>query len=300
MKSLLHDYSQYPFPQVSDSLKRKYAAQDLFLHPFGLQKADLTLDFKRSRNFVLSCAVLKNCTATSEGRQIEKDFFLELPICKRIEGLLVIVTKNGASFLELQVKCKNETCGELMEAVFSKEEILNLRSSSDAEDTMRISYSDKEFVLRKPTGQDQLKWLNSSFYDEDETIFSMISTLLTPQSQKNLKSLKTEPDEYIRQISNNMSSFDPLVDFSINLCCPLCKEVNAYNLQLEDILLRILQGKQEQLFNCIHVLASHYHWSEDEILAIGEIRRNYYLEMIEREKSRGLFSSFDAVDKSRL
>jgi hypothetical protein len=42
----------------------------------------------------------------------------------------------------------------------------------------------------------------------------------------------------------------------------------------------------ERLFEEVHVLARHYHWSERDILALTATRRGRYLQLLARDAER--------------
>ncbi len=45
-----------------------------------------------------------------------------------------------------------------------------------------------------------------------------------------------------------------------------------------------LKGDLKELYKEVHTLASHYHWSENEILDLTRNKRKEYLELINNEE----------------
>lgn len=74
----------------------------------------------------------------------------------------------------------------------------------------------------------------------------------------------------------------PEVALAALAVCPAC---GASNEVAVDPYLG-LPAQSEELFTEVHLLASNYHWSEAEILALPRARRQLYLKLIDR--SRGL------------
>ena len=73
---------------------------------------------------------------------------------------------------------------------------------------------------------------------------------------------------------------DPLVDFHLTLVCPGCGQRHDYRVDLEMTALEVLRRAQLRLVDTVHVLASSYHWTEREIIALPPSRRNTYLGLI--------------------
>jgi hypothetical protein len=80
-----------------------------------------------------------------------------------------------------------------------------------------------------------------------------------------------------------MTSFDPLVDFSVASTCPACGATAELPVDLEELALSRFAVRQRALLQEVHVLASRYGWSEDDILALPPARRARYVRMIEDE-----------------
>jgi hypothetical protein len=55
---------------------------------------------------------------------------------------------------------------------------------------------------------------------------------------------------------------------------------NDIAIDLCEVALTTLRRLQRQLIVMVHRLASHYHWSEQEIFAVPHWRRKEYLELI--------------------
>jgi hypothetical protein len=61
----------------------------------------------------------------------------------------------------------------------------------------------------------------------------------------------------------------------------VCDVPTEVRIDLEDIALTRLQQQQRALLREIHVLASHYGWTEAQILAVAPARRARYLSLID-------------------
>lgn len=276
-----HRYS-VPFPQNPDSIRAKYSINGLSLRPFGIFEDDLEVDFNQKIRPHLVTQILGCCTRDKNGKTPDQTFFWDLTIGKRVEGLLTIATLGDSSDWPVHLRCLNEACRQQMEIEISVEELASLQHRTD--DPFIIRVGDESLTLRKPTGGDQLKWLKTSFTDEDAAVKAMIQTLVLDNEKASLQECPM-PDVWVQTINRTMEEFDPLVNFSLLVYCPYCEKENEYEIDLEELSLRKLHKSQLYLLKTLHRLAIHYHWSEQQIFSIPPWRRSHYLALIEKEKN---------------
>ncbi len=271
------------FPTVPGSIGTRYSVKELSLRPFGLFKEDLEIDFNEKRRPCLITGILACCTRDRNKGTPENDFFWDLTIGKRIECVLAIVMSGRGAGLPVHPRCLNSMCGEPMEIEFSMEEIVALQHQNDDVDPLAIRIDGRELRFRKPTGRDQLGWLETWFPDENGAVKTMIQTLWCKEEKPGLHHEVSIPDQWVRTIDQAMTKIDPLVNFTLTIHCPHCDGEGLYAINLEDHLLHELHKAQENLIGTIHCLAAHYHWSEEQILSIPPWRRLQYLSLIENQ-----------------
>ncbi len=283
LRSERHSYL-VPFPQISD--RAKHSVSDLSIRPFGFFRNDLDIDFNQKLRPFLITQILHCCTRDANGEAPDQAFFWELTIDKRIECLLIIATAGGISNLSIRLRCLNQSCRQEMEVEISRDELANLRYRTDNIDHFMIQVGDISLPIRRPTGCDQLEWLKRSFTDEEAAIKAMIRTLMLDKGSIPLDKEDQVPDEWVQTINNAMAEFDPLVNFNLLAHCPYCETESRYEIDLEEILLRRLHRAQQRLFEVVHRLAVHYHWSEPQIFSVPSWRRSHYLSLIEKEEDK--------------
>jgi hypothetical protein len=183
----------------------------------------------------------------------------------------------------VQLNCAQDSCAELLEIELSMEEILSVRTPDTYTGTLRIPVQGKQYMFRKPTGADQLSWLNESLADEESAVAAVVSTLWVPGDSKKdeILSRLMQTSEWIEEVDRGMKAMDPLVHFSLTTTCPVCGNNSTTVIDLEGLLLGRLHRIQRHLFHTIHRLAGFYHWSEPQILALSPRRRAYYLSLID-------------------
>lgn len=280
------DNPRFSFPAIPGSLKSKYGGDELELRLFGLGERDIEIDFEQEFRPFLVTEILQCCTARKTGECVDLDFFRELTIGKRIECLLAIATSGGASEITLQLNCLNEACGELMEIQLSQEEIKGLQPHEEDSQTCRIPVNGRDYFFRKPTGSDQMEWLKSSFPDEETAVEAMIRTLTVRDEAAGTGRETRMSQKWIEAVNEGMKAYDPLVNFDLTVFCPACNQESRCVLDLEEILVRKLYKIQLELLHTVHRLASHYHWTEPQILSLGPRRQAHYLALIDKEEAK--------------
>lgn len=238
--------------------------------PFGITRDHMDVDFDRPGRPQLVTQLIRSCTPG-----VSEDHVWALTVSRRIEALLHIAASGGAAALTLQLHCTGDTCGEPMEVELSREEILGMRPPGEdpPAEPIRITVDGTHYRFRKPTGNDQLSWLESSFTDEENARAAMIRTLCLDPG------LPITP-QWIAAVDEGMRTADPLVHFTLTVSCPACGRESVFPVDLETLLLRRLRDAQKVLFDTVHRLASHYHWSESQVLDVPPHRRSYYLTRI--------------------
>lgn len=275
-----------PFPNIPETICGKYSVNGLDIRPFGQFKYDLEIDFNEKNRPKLITQIIECCVQDGDGRRPEQAFFWDLTVGKRIESLMAIAVLGKLSGLQVNLRCLNVTCHELLEIELTRQEIADLQRRGDEAGSFEVKVNGQRVQLRNPTGNDQLEWLKNQFPDEDTAIRGMILSLAVNGENEGDKQEIVLSDESFEAINEVMDEFDPLVNFNLTIQCPHCGKEDVYSVDLEDRLLRELETAQQNLLKSVHRLASCYHWNEQEIFSIPPWRRSHYLAMIEKEGPR--------------
>jgi hypothetical protein len=83
------------------------------------------------------------------------------------------------------------------------------------------------------------------------------------------------------ELEEALSSADPLAEMRLALACPTCAREWEEPLDVTKFLWAEIEAGARLLLRDIHTLALAYGWSESDILSLSEVRRRFYLEMIE-------------------
>jgi hypothetical protein len=245
---------------------------------FGVALADLDLDLEPGCRPTphLVTDVLAACLLSSVGDGPDRTTLWRMPVGKRIEALLRIIRLEQPSEIPVKLRCANAACAELIEVGLKIEELLE---SAGAEELAELAVEVGGHVrtIRKPTGLDQLAWLEASFEDDATAERAMAEELLiTP--------VESEPtDDVVAAVDDALDLHDVLGAFRLSVFCPYCDELFPHELDLAALLLGLIRHAQARLVEEIHAIARAYHWTEGEILSIPPRRRARYISLLNGE-----------------
>lgn len=133
---------------------------------------------------------------------------------------------------------------------------------------------------RIPTGEDQQ---NLAELSDEQAMAALLKNCICSvngdiPSEAFINTL-SEPD--IKSIDESLDAVSPAVCNQLLVNCPECGQQQYAELDHYD-----LSGINRHFFyQEVHTLASHYHWSEAEILDLPQSRRHLYLDMINRSSA---------------
>lgn len=87
-------------------------------------------------------------------------------------------------------------------------------------------------------------------------------------------------DAHRAQIASRLVELDPGAEVLLDLRCPACDAAIAAPLDVAAFVWSKLSAAARRILREVHAIASAYGWSEEAILALGDARRQAYLELI--------------------
>ena len=240
------------------------------VRPFATSVRDLDLDFAQDDRPQLIDAVLRRCVESPLER------LDAATLDSRARALLQIVRETQGDRLLWKACCANEDCGHEMELELSVAQLL-----SAPEPAERFSCSAEpgcELELRLPTGRDQIEWGESAADAEEEGVdLRMASSLVSRVNGRPPGSDWTLPYEWLPAIDAAFREHDVLTAVELQVSCPWCGKESALEPDVEALALSCLAVEQKRVLEEIHQLASVYHWTEAEVLALPPRRRAFYI-----------------------
>lgn len=236
------------------------------IRPFA-QFGDLDLDLDHDDRPALITALLSRCS-----QKRDAPFWWRQPVGRRLRALLVLLRiTEGNGTMNLSASCTEADCAQ----TFGFELPLDaLPAGGDVPPSsieVRVE-DDRRLAVRLPTGDDLRQWRAARPASREQAVRLMLDTLLLDGELR-------PADE--AAVSAAIASHDPLVDFSVSCTCPACGAANFVQIDLEQLAVRRLAHYQRRLLLEVHRLASHYGWTERQVLAVPARRRAQYLALIE-------------------
>jgi hypothetical protein len=242
---------------------------------FGAHPSDLDLDCGDRDRATAVTRILAACLADALGHPLEAGRIWEASLAWRLQGLLAVAAATRGYALEAEGACPREGCEEALE--FS----LDLRDFAMTRPPERIEWRVEGSVVpvRLPNGLDQRRWTVSPPQDWASMAQALLERVDEGASEGGYGG--GLPPHDLEALSVQLEAADPLTSLKVEAACPRCGCTSSLEMDLESILLKSLAAEQQSLVRDVHALASAFHWSEADILALSSPRRAKYLHMIE-------------------
>lgn len=88
------------------------------------------------------------------------------------------------------------------------------------------------------------------------------------------------PASLIAAIDEHLSAADPGAIVELTIVCPACAHSWTQLFDIAAFLWAEISARAARMFREIHLLAREYGWSEAEILALGAVKRERYLDLV--------------------
>jgi len=266
-----------PFPPLPEWLPIASEDRPVALKRFGSDMQDLAVEFAGVARPRLVTSLLARCSETRSGGQPPENAIWDLPLGMRIEAVFALATGDSPLPLAWRVRCGNHGCGAEGELELRPAEIAVLAAEAYLEKLVPVRIGARTAWLRRLTGTDQRHWLESG---AEQTAPDAASLLVDP-TMDDLRAAGIAMDEIGDAIDRAMEQYDPLVGFHLEVSCAECGRPTSQAPDLMAAALERLWVAQFDLIEQVHRLASHYHWTEDEVAQVPFWRRQAYLARIE-------------------
>lgn len=149
-----------------------------------------------------------------------------------------------------------------------------VKLAGDSYPYVRVQTSQGLCCFRIPNGSDQS--VLSQFNDEEQSCSELIRRCLisVDGAAAEIEVAFSDSDKEI--IEDAMEAVAPEVGCEVSVSCVSCNAANTISLNPY----ALIGTLGRKVLSDIHKIASHYHWSEQEILSMSRQRRFMYLSMI--------------------
>jgi hypothetical protein len=216
--------------------------------------------------------------------RIDAPLVRELPVCDRDYLIVKAREMTLGSKVDAVLACEHEQCGAPLDVSFSLDELHIERKPARARFFTAPLSSAVE--MRLPTGGDQEAIAALYRADEERSLRLLLARCLRRVGDE------THVDEtFVAQLSAEergrveaeMARRTPQVSVELDGTCPECHTPFSTTLDFTAFFATEMRAGLSALEREVHVLARHYHWSEQEILSLPRPKRRRYLALIREE-----------------
>ena len=199
------------------------------------------------------------------------------PVGQRDAALLGLFERLFGDELAAQAECPR--CGGELEMNVPVS-IIRVEAPLLAKNAFVLDHAGHRVIYRLPTAGDLAALGDAALDDADTNTRSdwlarqcLVETDDGEVSGDVLQALKGA-------IATTSAAVDPLAEVELQLDCPACALIWQSPFDVVSFLWSELDAWARRMLREIHILASHYGWSEAEIVALSPQRRRHYRELI--------------------
>ena len=168
-------------------------------------------------------------------------------------------------------------CGNKLELTFTTEDI-RIETKIDQKDPLLMVVEDYKVSFRNLNSNDLLAIVDSKNMTEARDVL-LSRCLIDIQHNGEPQSTALLPVKIVDVIVDRMAHADPQSDIQLNVLCPTCGHKWLALFDIISFFWNEIDNWAHHILGEVHALASMYGWSESDILAMSEFRRQYYLNM---------------------
>ncbi|HET9252859.1 MAG TPA: hypothetical protein VFP58_12170 [Candidatus Eisenbacteria bacterium] len=197
-----------------------------------------------------------------------------LPIGRRDAALLSL--REALFGIELKGLVTCPSCSERLELILRTGDLRARGEAGAARDV--VIQDGAEVCFRLPDSRDLLAL--AGLTDAGALRDALLERCILSIAGESPAPIAALREETIAAIEDRMSEIDPQANVEIAVDCPSCSHHWGTSFDILDYLWGELEAWARRTLHEVHVLATQYGWSEDEILALSPSRRRTYLEMV--------------------
>lgn len=207
-------------------------------------------------------------------------------LCRGDRDFLLLQLRRGVfgDRLDLVVVCPNPACREAADLELRVSDLAP-EPAAAALEMIQAETPAGPALLREPTGADDASLAGLSDEAASALLWSRLvldlagQGAVSPQAWSSLDS----GVRYAFALALAEAQSGPVLNFVSP--CPSCGALMEVELDAAVLLAAEMGSAADRMFAEVHLLAYHYHWSEDAILTLRRDRRWRYLELLRRQSA---------------
>jgi hypothetical protein len=170
--------------------------------------------------------------------------------------------------------CKE--CSGRVEVAFQVRDVLFPTTHT----TLRFSSGDYALEARLPNSTDLIELQSGPAGTTPQPSRLLARCLLRAERAGQAIAAEALPEEIRAVVSERMAEADPQAQVVLKLQCDRCGHAWREDFHIDAFLWSEVNAWAGRLLNEVHQLACAYGWSETQILELGPLRRNLYLNLV--------------------
>lgn len=214
---------------------------------------------------------------------ITPDLVKTLTLGDREAVLLHIRRMTFGDKLNCVINCTNETCeGQIGLEVNISDLLLPSYSHTLEQYQKTINSEGDNYIVdfRLPKGLDQEEIARIAKENPEAATSQLIKSCILKININGKERIKKIPSLVYDEVFNSIDKLDPQAEIGFKITCPECNTEFNTILDTGMYFRNELKNNLNELYNEIHFLAYHYHWSEQEIMAMSIGKRRLYCDLL--------------------
>jgi hypothetical protein len=194
-----------------------------------------------------------------------------------LETLLLLLRREVlGDLIQAETECTVAGCKARVDVAFRISEYLatvkpRTPRGVEKHDACAYRLAESDVMFRLPNGADI-----AALEQKDVTERAWLQRCIRPASV---------PGRVRRRIEHAMHALAPRLSRMMSGECPECKAMMNFHFDVVQFVLREIRDHAATIFEDVHLLAAHYKWPEEEILALPRSRRLRYCDALREQES---------------
>jgi hypothetical protein len=179
--------------------------------------------------------------------------------------------------IRTDIVCPTEGCGKRIDIAFRIREYLAYHQPRKARGVEAVDEAgwfrlrDTPVSFRLPTGADQIAVATAT-----KPLHALIHRCIRPTDI---------PARLVKRVETAMETLAPSLSDNLQGQCLECSMTIDMYFDIQQFVLSELRNQAAFVYEDVHLLAKHYHWTQAEILSLPRSWRIRYTEMLQQERS---------------